>query len=80
MLDTSRHFFPLDSILHLIDGLLYNKMSILHWHIIDEDSFPMEVPNRMDLSDAGRVGGTYSREDLLTVINYAKVRGVRVIP
>lgn len=46
MLDTSRHYHPVDSILHLIDGLMYNRMSILHWHIVDEDSFPLEVPNQ----------------------------------
>lgn len=61
MIDTSRHFLSVPAIKHVIDGLLYNKMSILHWHLIDEDSFPMEVQARPELSQYGKLSGTYSR-------------------
>lgn len=61
MIDTSRHFLPTSAIKHTIDALMYNKMSILHWHIIDEDSFPMVVAARPELSQFGKFGGTYSQ-------------------
>jgi hexosaminidase len=35
MIDTSRHFLPIQDIKHTIDALMYNKLSILHWHITD---------------------------------------------
>lgn len=35
MLDTSRHYQPLHIIYETIDALMYNKMSVLHWHITD---------------------------------------------
>jgi len=79
MIDTSRHFMPIDAIKHQIDALMYNKMSILHWHIIDEDSFPMVVDSRPELSNYGKFSGTYSKTEIKSIINYAKVRGVRVI-
>lgn len=80
MLDTSRHFLDVESIKRTIDGLMYNKMNVLHWHIVDEDSFPLEVPERPELSESGKVGGTYSPNEVKGIINYAKIRGVRVIP
>ena len=45
MIDTSRHFLDVATIKRILDAMLYMKLNILHWHIIDEDSFPMEIPN-----------------------------------
>ena len=41
MIDSSRHFLPTKLILETIDAMMYNKLNILHWHIVDEDSFPL---------------------------------------
>ena len=80
MIDTSRHYLPLETILRAIDSMLYSKLNVLHWHIVDEDSFPMEVPSVPELSASGSVGGLFSGADIKTVIDYARVRGIRVIP
>ena len=64
----------------MIDGLMFNKMNILHWHITDEDSFPIEIKAQPELSQYGSVGGTYSETDVKSLIQYAKTRGVRLIP
>jgi len=60
--------------------MLFNKLNVLHWHITDEDSFPYEIPNMPDLSVYGKVGGVYSVNDFKTIMNYARVRGIRVVP
>lgn len=60
MIDTSRHYLPVAQIKKIIDGIMFNKMNILHWHIIDQDSFPMEVPARPELHQYGSLAGTYS--------------------
>ena len=42
MIDLARHFQPLAAIRSIIDSLAYAKMNVLHMHITDEQSFPME--------------------------------------
>ncbi|KAK9049766.1 hypothetical protein SSX86_031265, partial [Deinandra increscens subsp. villosa] len=44
LLDTSRHYYPIDIIKQIIESMSYVKLNVLHWHIIDEQSFPLEVP------------------------------------
>ncbi len=60
MIDSSRHYLPVKTIKKMIDGLMYNKMNVLHWHITDEDSFPMEISTIPELAETGSVGGTYT--------------------
>lgn len=80
MIDSSRHFQPISMMKKMIDGLMFNKMNVLHWHITDEDSFPMEIGAVPELAQAGAVGGVYTINDVKGLIQYAKTRGVRLIP
>jgi hexosaminidase len=39
MIDSSRHFLPLEVVYQTLDGMVFNKMNVLHWHLTDDDSF-----------------------------------------
>lgn len=80
MIDSSRHFLPIATIKRTIDIMMFAKLNILHWHITDEDSFPLFVPSRPELSAFGKVGGEYSEKEVQEVISYAAIKGIRVIP
>jgi len=45
MIDTARNFLEKSSILRTLDAMMYNKLSVLHWHITDDESFPIELPS-----------------------------------
>ena len=82
MLDTSRHFFSKKSILRTLDAMMYNKLNVLHWHITDDVSFPIELESYPELAAKGAYSSseTYSKQDVLDVIERATSNGIRVIP
>ena len=82
MLDSARHFEPVDIILQLIEGMSANFLNVLHWHITDDQSFPLltKLFPKLGADGAYGPGLTYSEGDVTRVVNFAKARGIRVIP
>eukprot|EP00249_Psilotum_nudum_P013057 c24127_g1_i1 orf=442-2091(-) len=80
LIDTSRHYLPIDVIKQVIDSMAYAKLNILHWHIIDEESFPLEIPTFEFLwKGAYSVAERYTVDDAQEIAEYARVRGISVM-
>ena len=83
MMDTARHYMPLKTIKKMTDLLAQNKMNVLHWHLTDDASFPYEstlFPNISRYGSFQPFSHIYTANDVREVIEYARMRGVRVIP
>ncbi|GAB5587375.1 hypothetical protein Unana1_02275 [Umbelopsis nana] len=85
MLDTARNYYPVKAILRTIDAISYHKLNVFHWHISDSQSFPMLFDKIPELADKGAyvyrgVKQVYNKQDVATIVKYARNRGVRVIP
>lgn len=82
MLDTSRHYISKEIIKTIFDGMSYLKLNVFHWHLVDDQSFPFVSQIYPELSEKGayKPDMVYSPDTVQEVIEYARQRGIRVIP
>eukprot|EP00602_Paraphysomonas_sp_CaronLab_P004172 CAMPEP_0185024066 /NCGR_PEP_ID=MMETSP1103-20130426/6975_1 /TAXON_ID=36769 /ORGANISM="Paraphysomonas bandaiensis, Strain Caron Lab Isolate" /LENGTH=505 /DNA_ID=CAMNT_0027556915 /DNA_START=40 /DNA_END=1557 /DNA_ORIENTATION=+ len=81
MLDSSRHYLPVSEIQRMVDTLVMSKFNVLHWHMVDAQSFPVDTPSAPDLvKGAYSPKLTYSMDDISALTAYAADRGVRLLP
>lgn len=95
MLDSSRHFLPKEDVLRIIDVLALFKVNKLHWHLIDDQGFRVEISAFPKLTEIGSVRGRshfglvdeyknncgyFTKADVQEIVAYAKERMIDIIP
>jgi hexosaminidase len=82
MLDVSREYYPVDVIKQIIDGLRMSKINVLHLHLTDDDSFPIQLPSFEDMTNmtAFSEEEVYTLDDINDLINYSTQNGIKLIP
>ncbi len=79
-LDVSRHFIPVAGVKRTIDGLAAVKLNVLHWHLSDDQGFRVESKKYPRLQEMGSDGLFYTQAEIREVVEYAALRGVRIVP
>ncbi len=80
MVDVSRHFQPLDVVYRTLDGMEAVKLNVFHWHLSDDQGFRVESKKFPVLQEKGSDGLFYTQDEVRAVIEYARDRGIRVVP
>ncbi|HTF97282.1 MAG TPA: family 20 glycosylhydrolase [Cellvibrio sp.] len=80
LLDTSRHFFSVNTIKRQIDAMAAAKYNIFHWHLTDDQGWRFESRKYPKLHKLASDGEYYSRKQIREIVSYARERGIQVLP
>ena len=80
MIDSGRHFMPVPVIERNIDGMEAVKLNVLHLHLSENQGFRVESKVFPLLHEKGSNGQYYTQDQVRHIIDYASLRGIRVVP
>ena len=89
LVDVGRHWLPVRDLERHIDLLSRFKLNVLHWHLTEDQGWRIEIRRYPRLTSVGawrterdgsRYGGFYTQHDVRHIVEYARRRGVQVVP
>lgn len=80
MLDVSRHWMPMEVVKRTLDGMAAVKFNVFHWHLSDDQGFRVESKRYPKLHEMGSDGHYFTQAQVREVIEYARERGIRIVP
>jgi len=80
MMDSARHWMPLEVVKRNIDAAAAVKLNVFHWHLADDQGFRVESKRYPKLHQEGSDGLFYTQDEIRGVVEYARDRGLRVVP
>jgi hexosaminidase len=80
MIDSARHFQPMEVLKRNLDAMAAVKLNVLHWHLTEDQGFRVETKKFPELYLQGSDGLFYTQEQIREIIQYAADRGIRVMP
>ncbi|NYF80498.1 beta-N-acetylhexosaminidase [Granulicella arctica] len=80
MIDCGRHFEPVEVIKRTLDGMAAVKLNVFHWHLTEDQGFRIESKVFPKLTSMGSDGLFYTQKQVEEIVEYARARGIRVVP
>ena len=80
LIDSVRHFIPLDDIKRQLDGMASAKLNVFHWHLTDDQGWRIPIKGYPKLHETASDGQFYTHQQIRDLVAYAARLGIRVIP
>jgi hexosaminidase len=80
MMDSARHWMPLEVVKRNLDAMAAVKLNVFHWHLSEDQGFRVESKRFPKLHQEGADGLFYTQDEIRGVVAYARDRGIRVVP
>ncbi|HXN21429.1 MAG TPA: family 20 glycosylhydrolase [Candidatus Dormibacteraeota bacterium] len=80
LIDVCRHFEPVEVIKRNLDAMSVVKLNVFHWHLSEDQGFRVESKKFPKLHELGSDGDFYTQQQVREIVEYARDRGIRVVP
>ena len=80
LIDIGRHYEPPEVLKRNLDAMAAVKLNVFHWHLTEDQGFRIESKRFPKLHQMGSDGLFYTQEQAKEIIEYARQRGIRVVP
>ena len=80
MIDVARHWMPAGVVRRNLDAMAALKLNVFHWHLSDDQGFRVESKRFPKLHEMGSDGHYYTQQQIRDLIQFARERGIRVVP
>jgi hexosaminidase len=80
LIDIARHYEPPEVLKRNLDAMAAVKLNVLHWHLTEDQGFRVESKKYPKLHQLGSDGLFYTQEQVKEIVEYARERGIRVVP
>ncbi|MDF7659719.1 family 20 glycosylhydrolase [Erwiniaceae bacterium L1_54_6] len=80
LIDSARHFMPVETLKRQIDGIAAARMNVFHWHLTDDQGWRFASSHYPQLQEKASDGRYYTQQEMRDVVQYAMQRGIRVVP
>ena len=87
MLDLARHYFEPSEVKRVIDLMGAYKLNVLHLHLTDDQGWRIAIDAYPELTEIGAnnevgggAGGHLTKQDYVALVEYARRRGITVVP
>lgn len=80
MMDVCRHWMPVEVVERNLDAMAAVKMNVLHWHLSEDQGFRVESKKYPKLQQMGSDGAYYTQAQIKEIVEYARNRGIRIVP
>ena len=80
LIDIGRHYEPPEVLKRNLDAMAAVKLNVFHWHLTEDQGFRIESKKFPKLHQMGSDGLFYTQDQAREIVEYARQRGIRVVP
>ena len=78
LLDSARQYQSVEFIKHYIDAMALHKLNVLHWRLVDDQAWRVEIPQYAKLTSGGV--RFYTQAEIRDIVQHASTRHVTIVP